>query len=269
MDPKPWLRTLRGRAYVRIMSQWGEPLWIVVDVGFPLLSSMALALLYESAGMSSVVGFAILGGIMISFWGNVLWSMASQFSWDKQVGLFEIYISSPSSLSAILLGMSLGGIVNTAPSSIMVAILGWVIFKPHMDAVWPAVILTFTLTLAGLYSFGMTLSSLYLTYGREADTLNATIQEPISMFSGIYFPSIGQFSPFPFGVQAVASLIPLTIGMDALRKSLFFGEGIGAIWWNLAALAIMAVALLFIASKSLEVLEKKGRRTGSLTVRLR
>src|SRR5438132_9023543 len=46
-------------------------------------------------------------GVMISFWGNVLWSMANQFKWDKQVGLFEIYINFPAPISAILVGMSL------------------------------------------------------------------------------------------------------------------------------------------------------------------
>jgi hypothetical protein len=36
-----------------------------------------MALLYASAALSKYTGFAILGGIMLAFWGNVLWSMAS------------------------------------------------------------------------------------------------------------------------------------------------------------------------------------------------
>src|SRR2546428_11414663 len=95
--------------WVRVMSVFNEPLWIAVNIGFPFFSSVGLGLLYASTGLRSFVGFAILGGIMISFWGNVLWSMASQFYWDKQVGLFEIYITSPAPISAILEGMTLGG----------------------------------------------------------------------------------------------------------------------------------------------------------------
>jgi ABC-2 type transport system permease protein len=260
---------MRGRAYVRVMSMWGEPLWLAVEVGFPFFSSVALALLYQSAGMSRVVGFAVLGGIMISFWGNVLWGMASQFSWDKQVGLFELYISSPASLTAILMGMSLGGVINTVPSTVFVAIFGWLAFHPMLNPDWLAVGLTFVLTLAGLYCMGMAMSSLYLAYGREAESLNEALHEPVSMISGVYFPSIGQFSPFPFAVQAFASLIPLTLGMYALRAALFFGQGLGGIWEYLAALLVMAIVLLFVASRSLKLLEEKGRRTGSITVRLR
>ncbi|HME19540.1 MAG TPA: ABC transporter permease [Nitrososphaerales archaeon] len=269
METKPWLRTMKARALVRLWSIFGEPVWVVVNMGFPVLSSLAFSLLYLSIGAGSYVGFAVLGGVMVSFWGNVLWSMASQFNWDKQEGLFEIYITSPASITAILIGMSLGGIIATVPSAIIVTALGWVLFHPVVSASWGAVALTFGLTLASLYALGMTLASLYLVYGREAESMNNVLQEPVSMLSGLYFPSIGQFSPFPFTLQIVASLIPLTLGMDALRKSLFFDQGIGAIWFNLVILAVMAVALLVASTYSLKALERKGRRDGTISVRIR
>jgi ABC-2 type transport system permease protein len=260
---------MKARALVRLWSIFGEPLWVVVNMGFPVLSSLALSLLYLSIGAGSYVGFAVLGGVMVSFWGNVLWSMASQFNWDKQEGLFEIYLTSPASITAILIGMSVGGIAGTVPSAIIVTALGWALFHPVVAASWPAVILTFGLTLASLYALGMTLSSLYLTYGREAESMNNVLQEPVSMLSGLYFPSIGQFSPFPFTLQIVASLIPLTIGMDALRKSLFAAQGISVVWPNLAVLGVMAVVFLAASSFSLKALENKGRRDGTISVRIR
>ncbi len=267
---RPWIRTMKARALVRILSQFGEPLWIVVNVGFPIFSSVALALLYESTGLSGYTGFAILGGIMISFWGNVLWSMASQFNWDKQEGLFEIYLTSPCSITAILIGMSVGGIVGTAPSAVVVAIVGWLFFHPAVVASsWVAVVLTFSLTLASLYCMGMLLSSLYLAYGRAAESLNNALQEPVSMLSGVYFPSIGQLSPFPFGIQVAASLIPLTLGMDALRRTLFFSQGLSSVSIELIALAVMAIILLVASSAALKALENKGRREGTISVRIR
>ena len=269
MEARPWLRTMKARAMVRLWSIFGEPLWVLVNLGFPVLSSLALSLLYVSAGLASYTGFAILGGVMVSFWGNVLWSMASQFNWDKQEGLFEIYLTSPASMPAILIGMSLGGIAATAPSAVLVTLVGWVLFHPPIAASWTAVALTFVLTLASLYALGMSLASLYLVYGRQAESLNNVLQEPVSMLSGIYFPSIGSFSPFPFALQVVASLIPLTIGMDALRRSLFFSQGLASVWPSLLALAAMAVVLLFVSTRALKALENKGRMDGTVTVRIR
>jgi ABC-2 type transport system permease protein len=269
VETSAWLRTMKARALVRLWSIFGEPLWIVVSMGFPVFTSIAFALLYESAGLAGYTGFAILGGVMVSFWGNVLWSMASQFNWDKQEGLFEIYLTSPAPLSAILIGMSVGGIVGTVPSAAIAALLGWLFFAPVVSASWGAVALTFGLTLASLYAMGMTLSSLYLVYGREAESLNNALQEPVSMLSGVYFPSVGALSPFPFALQVAASLIPLTIGMDALRKTLFFSQGAASVWFDLTLLAVMALVFFFISDASLRALERKGRRDGTLTVRIR
>ncbi len=247
LHSNPWLRTAYARLWVRAKSIYGEPLWVAVNIGFPFFTSFSLTMVYRA------------------------YAMASQFNWDKQVGLFEIYITSPAPISAILVGMSLGGILGTAPSAAMVAILGWVIFHPPINAVWPAVITVFALTLASLYAMGMALSSLYLAYGREADSVNEALHEPVSLISGVYFPSTGGFSPFPLAVQAGASLIPLTLGMDALRRTLFFGQGFGELYLDLEllALAVMGVVLLFASSKALKFLENKGRRTGTIAVRQR
>jgi ABC-2 type transport system permease protein len=260
---------MKARAQVRLWSIFGEPLWVAVNMGFPVLSSLALSLLYYSIGATGYIGFAVLGGVMVSFWGNVLWSMASQFNWDKQEGLFEIYLTSPASITAILIGMSVGGIIGTVPSAVIVSILGWALFHPAVNASWGGVVLTFGLTLASLYAMGMTLSSLYLTYGREAESMNEVLQEPVSMLSGLYFPALGSGSPFPLALQAAASLIPLTIGMDALRKTLFYGSGLGQVWPDLVVLAIMAVVFLFLSSYALGALENKGRKEGTIAVRIR
>jgi len=89
-----WLRTMYSRAWVRVRSTYGEPAWLAVNLAVPLLSSSAMGLLYRSTGVGEYAGFAILGGIMLAFWGNVLWAMASQFNWDKEEGIFEIYLVS-------------------------------------------------------------------------------------------------------------------------------------------------------------------------------
>jgi ABC-2 type transport system permease protein len=260
---------MKARALVRLWSIFGEPLWVVVNMGFPVLSSLALSLLYYSIGATNYIGFAVLGGVMVSFWGNVLWSMASQFNWDKQEGLFEIYLTSPASITAILIGMSAGGIIATVPSAAIVTAVGWTLFHPALNASWGGVALTFALTLASLYAMGMVLSSLYLTYGREAESFNEVLQEPVSMLSGMYFPALGSQSPFPLAIQAVASLIPLTIGMDALRKTLFYGNDISQVWGDLAVLAVMAGVLLFLSTFFLKLLESRGRKEGTISVRIR
>src|SRR5207245_8887763 len=183
MNPRAslWLKTVYARTWVRTKSIYGEPLWVAVNVGFPFFTSLALSLLYSSAVVKAGIGFAFLGGVMLSFWGNVLWSMASQFDWHKQQCLFELYVTSPAPISAILIGMSLGGILGTAPSAMTLAIIGWLLFAPPATPLWPLVALTFALTLASFYAMGMALSSLHLEYGREADSVDEAVPEHVSV----------------------------------------------------------------------------------------
>jgi ABC-2 type transport system permease protein len=113
----------------------------------------------------------------------------------------------------------------------------------------------------------MTLSSLYLVYGREADAVNEALHEPVSFMSGLYFPMTSV--SFLSVLHAVALLIPLTIGMDALRLTLFNDSGLDIIWPHLVALAAIGLGLLWASSKSLNILEEKGRRVGTIAVRQR
>src|SRR5207247_11316691 len=105
MNPRAslWLKTVYARTWVRTKSIYGEPIWVAVNVGFPFFTSLALSLLYSSAGLKAGIGFAFLGGVMVSFWGNVLWSMASQFNWDKEQDLFELFVPSPAPIAALII----------------------------------------------------------------------------------------------------------------------------------------------------------------------
>jgi ABC-2 type transport system permease protein len=263
-----WLRTAYARAWIRLKSIYGEPLWVVIGVFFPLFTSFGLAFLYTSTGDAALAGFAILGGVMVSFWSNVIWSMASQFYWDKQEGMFELYLVSPAPLSAILVGMSIGGFAATAPSALFVAVIGWHFFGSGVNPSWLALGVTFVLTLSALYALGMCLASLYLVYGRNIEAINDTARDSVSMFSGVYFPTIGAGSPFPVGLQAAVSLIPLTVGMDALRRAIFYPNEVALTYEELLVLAVMAVLLILLSDKAVTYLSAKGRRDGTLVVKM-
>ena len=64
---------------------------------------------------------------------------------------------------------------------------------------------------------GKTSGSIFLAAGREAWHLANLLQEPIYLVSGFYFPvkSLG------FWAANFASLVPLTLGLDARRQLLF------------------------------------------------
>lgn len=261
------LRAARARAYVRVVATGRELSWLPFQVGMPILAAAAYVFIYEALGAPpEYTGFVLLGGAMTAYWMNVLWQMASQFYWEKQSGLLEAYFLAPASRIALLFGMATGGIYMSSIRAASTLVAGSLLFGIRYDVVsWPAAIGAFIVTLSALYCLGMLFASLFLMYGREAWHLSNALQEPVYLVSGFYFPvrAIG------FWLAMGASLIPLTLGLDAMRQLVFGGMDMGLlpVGWEVAGLAGLTVVYFVLALRALAKMEHLAKRAGRLTLK--
>jgi len=262
-------RTVVGRAYPRVIGMNREKSWMIFDVFLPLLQVGAYVFIYRAIGAPpEFTGFVILGGAMTAYWMNVLWSMASQLYWEKETGNLQLYLIAPTSRMAILLGMALGGMFSTTLRAVGVVLVGSVVFRvPLAVAHVPAFLGVFLLTLVSLYGLGMLLASLFLLWGRQAWHLANLFQEPIFLASGFYFP----VRALGFVVAVAASVVPITLGLDAMRQLLYpqMMEGLRflPVSYELGGLAVLAVGFIALAWKALRFFEDLARREGRLTLR--
>jgi ABC-2 type transport system permease protein len=262
------VRAIKARAYVRIIGQQRELSWLFFDSFLPLLSIAAFVYVYKAMqAPPEFTGFVILGGAMTAFWMNVLWSMASQFYWEKEGGNLQLYLIAPMSRMSILAGMALGGGFSTTIRASSALLVGIFIFHIPINIIHPWLTLAiFVVTLLALYGFGMLFASLYLLFGREAWHMSNLLTEPIFLLSGFYFP----VKALGFYVAAVASIIPATLGLDAMRQLAFPDSaqfGFLTVGSELIILSILAVAFIVLARFSLGYMEKLGKREGRLTMR--
>jgi ABC-2 type transport system permease protein len=262
-------RTVVGRAYPRVIGTQRERSWLFFETFLPLLQVSAFVFVYRAIeAPPEFTGFVVLGGAMMAYWLNVLWSMAAQFYWEKETGNLELYIIAPTSLMAILLGMAIGGMLATTVRALAVITLGLLIFRVEVSIVSvPQLLGVFLLTLLALYGMGMLFSSLFLRYGRQASHLSNLLQEPVFLLSGFYFPVRA------LGIAAAlgASVIPITLGLDAMRQLLFptmmaqfrfLDVGV-----ELGILAVLAIVFLWLARRALSHMEQLSREDGRLTIR--
>jgi ABC-2 type transport system permease protein len=262
------LRATWARAYVRIVGANREPSWLIFDTGLPLLSLAAYVYVYRSmSAPPEFVGFVIIGGAMTAYWMNVLWSMATQFYWEKMMGQLQLFMIAPMSRMAILAGMAVGGLLATTVRAGAALLLGCLIFKVRfaLGGAWPLIAI-FLLTMVALYGMGMMFASLFMLWGREAFNYSGLLQEPVYLVSGFYFPvrGLGYLTCF------VASFLPLTLGLDGMRQILFGTEkalGVLPVGREVLFLAVLAVLFLFGAAWSLERMERLAKREGRLTSR--
>ncbi|HEX9837746.1 MAG TPA: ABC transporter permease [Anaerolineales bacterium] len=263
---KLFLKTILARSYPRVVGMQREKSWLFFDVFLPMLAVAAYVYVYRAIGApEEYVGFVVVGGAMTAFWMNVLWSMSSQLYWEKEQGNLSLYIMAPNSLMAILLGMAVGGLVATALRAIAIIILGSLMFHVQYSVTsFTQVLLVFMLAMTALYGMGMMMASLFLLLGREAWHLSNLAQEPIYLVSGFYFP----IKSFNFWVAAVASFIPLTLGLDAMRQLIFpSGAALGflTVTIEIAVLIVLCVVFLTGAKLLLDYMERLAIREGRIT----
>ncbi len=122
----------------------------------------------------------------------------------------------------------------------------------------------FSDAMTALYGMGMMSASLFLLLSREADHLAQLATEPVFLVSGFYFP----IKSLNFWVAAAASIIPLTLGLDAMRQLVFTaGPSLGFLdtRLELGVLIVLCIAFLFGARLLLAYMERLAIREGRLT----
>ena len=310
------LRAVVGRSYPRIVGANREPSWIFFEAILPLLGIAAYVFIYQAFGTRAIaailgssstapwgmcgqapcadaaqqaaylamakantnalIASVVLGGTMVAFWLNVLWSMASQLYWEKEIGNLQLYMMAPMNRMALLGGMAVGGMVMTSMRAVSTLIAGIFVFGVLFQVADPLLLLAvFFAALVALYGLGMMFASLYLLWGREAWNLSALMEEPIFFSSGFYFPVGGLFRVPGWGpiVAIVGSFVPATFGLDALRQLTLSTTAFGGKLWifdaktELYILVFMAVLFLVLARYSLAYLETLAKREGKLTSR--
>ena len=307
------LRAVVGRSYPRIVGANREPSWIFFEALLPLLGIAAYVFIYQAFGTRAIaailgssstapwgmcgqapcadaaqqaaylamakantnalIASVVLGGTMVAFWLNVLWSMASQLYWEKEIGNLQLYMMAPMNRMALLGGMAIGGMFMTSVRALSTLVAGIVVFGVIFSVANPFLLLAvFFVTLIALYGMGMMFASLYLLWGREAWNLSALMEEPIFFSSGMYFPAGGLFSIPTWGpaVAIAGSIVPATFGLDALRQLTLPGTAPLPLLppvTELEILLVLAVVFLVLARYTLAYLETLAKREGKLTSR--
>ncbi len=261
-----FLKTVLARAYPRVVGQQREKSWIFFDILLPMLGVCAYVFVYRAIGApEAYVGFVVMGGAMTAFWMNIMWSMSSQLYWEKEQGNLALYIMAPNSMMAVLLGMAVGGLLATCVRAIGIIALGTLLFHVQYTIIdfWQLLAIFFA-AMTALYGMGMMSASLFLLLSREADHLAQLATEPVFLVSGFYFP----IKSLNFWVAAAASIIPLTLGLDAMRQLVFStGATLGFLDTRaeLVVLLILCLVFLIAARALLGYMERLAIREGRLT----
>ena len=175
-----------------------------------------------------------------------------------------LYLASPLSRPALLLGMAVGGMFMTSTRALMIYLASRFLFDIHFNVTEPLMVWAVSLaTLLALYGLGMMMSSLFFIAGRGIFYGMQVMMEPVFFLGGFYFP-VKQLGVMV--ATAAAAIIPVSLGLDALRQTMF-GAYYTALFTprtELITLLAMGVVFVWASIIILHKMEAVGRRDGKL-----
>lgn len=234
-----WVRQLKRylRSRSRIIGSLGQPLLYLLGFG------LGFGPVFQKAGQGSYMQFLAPGVIGMTILFTALFS-GVDLIWDRQFGFLKETLVAPVPRLAIMIGRTLGGAtVAMLQGLILVAISLAAGFRPVSWTSWPLAFIYMALIAVMFTALGTSIASLLEDF-QGFQLVMSFLVMPTFFLSGALFPLEGTMPALRF----IATLNPLSYGVDGLRGALgggvyHFGAGT-----DLAVMSLITAALLGVGS---------------------
>ncbi|MBP7733582.1 MAG: ABC transporter permease [Caldisericia bacterium] len=193
-------------------------------------------------GETNYFDFVAPGIIAMIVLTAVLTGLAASVSVEREHGTLDGILIAPISRLSIIMGKALSQSVRGLIQGALVLLLAMVLFGVHING--SLFLVTFILIL-GIFSFvGLgILVSASAAQQESAMQVLSMVQFPMLFLSGVFFP----IQQMPAFMQVISKCVPLTYAVDALRKVMILGAGIGDVAKELVILVLFGAVTLIIA----------------------
>lgn len=231
-----WLRQLKRyvRSKPRIIASLGQPLLFLLGLGF------GFGPIFQKAGQGNYIQFLAPGVIgMTVLFTSVFGGI--ELIWDRQFGFLKETLVAPVPRVLIMIGRTIGGAtVAMIQGLIVVAICVAAGFRVTTWSALPLAILFMLLVAVMFTALGTAIASVLSDFQGFQLVMNFLVM-PIFFLSGALFPLMG----LPKALSVVASIDPLSYGVDGLRAALIGLSHFGAAT-DVAVLGVLSMILLAV-----------------------
>lgn len=251
------------------------PSWVVAFFIWPVLfpfgfiftakalagpQGAALARFGSLAGTTDYISFIVVGSLMYMWLNITLWDVGFYLRNEQMRGTLESNWLCPIWRLSIMLGSSLTKLA-TALFFLAIAVLEFrLVFGIHLTRGNPVLLLLILLlVIASIYGIGIAFGSLVLRF-KEANALVFLVRGIFMVFAGITYP----LEVLPHWMQTIATWLPLTYAIHAIRSVVLTGATFAEILPDLKKLAIFAIVMPLGGALAFHVAERRARRTGAL-----
>ena len=193
-------------------------------------------------GETNYFDFVAPGIIAMIVLTAVLTGLAASVSVEREHGTLDGILIAPISRLSIIMGKALSQSIRGLIQGALVLILAMLLFGVHING---SLLLVALILILGIFSFvGLgILVSASAAQQESAMQVLSMIQFPMLFLSGVFFP----IQQMPSVMQFISKCVPLTYAVDALRKVMILGAGIGDVAKELVILVLFGAVTLAIA----------------------
>ena len=163
---------------------------------------------------------------------------------EKEAGTMEQVRMSPIGPVAYVLGKTAPYFVISLASALGVVAVSMLLFDLPMRGSWVLLVGSVSLFLVGALAAGLLISTVAESQQVAFQLALLSSFLPTLMLSGFIFP----ITSMPAVLQAITRIVPARYFLVVLRGVLLKGVGTAVLWPELAALGVIAVVLLGLAS---------------------
>lgn len=232
----------------------------------PLLYFLSIYLAFRISGQTSIPkeqegGFLVIGALAVQAWSASIWASGFGLQSDAYDGTLPSILASPSSRTALVCGYGLGDLYLSAPSTLLIALVGWIAGAQYAIASWSLAIFGFLSIFVATLCIGVACAGLFIL-SRNANPLANFLQTPVYLVAGIYFPR----SILPDWASFLGALLPITHALRIFRAATLERATWGDVQSDVLKLGVSTVLVLLIGLWSLRRVDYELRKTGSLNL---
>jgi ABC-2 type transport system permease protein len=232
-----WLRQLKRyvRSRARIVGALGQPLLYLLGFGF------GFGPIFQRAGEGSYLQFLAPGVIGMTILFTALFS-GVDLIWDRQFGFLKETLVAPVPRLMIMIGRTAGGATVAMLQGVIVVVACLIAgFRPASWTAWPLAFLYMALIALMFTALGTAIASVLEDF-QGFQLVMSFLVMPIFFLSGALFP-LRHAIP---AMKAIASVDPLSYGVDGLRGALtgggyYFGAATDLVVMSLITAALLAL----------------------------
>jgi ABC-2 type transport system permease protein len=205
--------------------------------------------------------FALVGTAALSYFSVALGSFSSSLGEEQRSGTLESLLASPNQPRVLLVYGAAWPFIFATAELIAYTVVGAALFGAHISfnhiGLAAGMLL---LTIIAFSAVGLAVAGV-LVLTKRAGLLIGMIGSVFAILGGVLYP----VSVLPGPLRLLAQTLPMSRGLDGMRRSLTAHPDLGAVGRDAIVLVVFALLMLPLALAGFEWAVNRARRHGSLS----